>query len=171
MAFVFQNANLGMPAITYHGAVAPGTPQRTPPWKYGDVQRGVDPTLGGAEFIFLIGVGSTVVGSLVTYDDSFQTALYTGSLNTPRPVAVAMSACVATEGGWYQIGGLATVAKANTVSFAKGATLDGSSGLAIAAATGQILNGALVAAVASAKSDVTTVKVMIDRPHAPSDLS
>ena len=82
-----------------------------------------------------------------------------------------MSACVGSEYGWYQISGLAVAAKANSVSFAKAAAFDGASGLAVAVATGQILNGALVAAVASAKSDVTTVKVMINRPHATSDLS
>ena len=37
--------------------------------------------------------------------------------------------------------------------------------------SGLILNGALVAVVASAKSDVTSVKVMINRPHDPSDVS
>ena len=131
-----------------------------------------DPTTyGGGEFIYLKGVASTVVDSLVFYDDSFQTALATTTLDHPRPIAVAMSANVASQYGWYQISGLAVVSKANTTSFAKGATLQASSGAAAAAATGSIINGALVAVVASAKSDVTTVKVMINRPHDPSDLS
>jgi hypothetical protein len=34
-----------------------------------------------------------------------------------------------------------------------------------------VLQGAVVAAVASAKSDVTTVRVFINRPHGPSDVS
>lgn len=130
-----------------------------------------DDTLGGAEFIYLKGIGSTIVGSIVNYDDSFTTALDSGNLDHPRPLAVAMSANVANQYGWYQIAGLSVMAKAVSTSFAKGAALGNASGLAIAAATGQIMNGALVAVVASAKSDVSTVKVMINRPHGPSDLS
>jgi hypothetical protein len=137
----------------------------------GTVVRAVDPTYGEGEFIYLKGIGSTVVGSVVNYDDSYTTALDTTGLATPRPNAVSMSANVANQYGWYQISGLSVCAKANSVSFAKGAALAAGSGLAIAIASGLILNGALVAAVASAKSDVTTVKVMINRPHAPSDVS
>ncbi len=137
----------------------------------GTIIRAQDPTYGEAEFIYLLGVGSTVAGSIVSYDVSFQSALHTTELDKPRPVAVAMSANLATYYGWYQISGLAVVTKANTTSFAAGAALAGGSGAAIAAASGLILNGALVAVVASAKSDVTRVKVMINRPHGPSDVS
>ena len=137
----------------------------------GTVVRATDPTYGEGEFIYLKGVNSTVVGSIVSYDVSFQTALHTTELDKPRPVAVAMSANVANQYGWYQISGLAVVSKANTTSFAAGAALAGGSGVAIAVASGLILNGALVAVVASAKSDVTTVKVMVSRPHGPSDVS
>lgn len=144
----------------------------TPPAALGMIVEAVDPTYGTGEFICLKGVSSTVVGSLVFYDDSFQTALATTTLDHPRPIAVAMSANTAsTTFGWYQISGLAVVVKANTVSFAKAAGLAAGSGLAVAVATGSIINGAMVAAVASAKSDVTSVKVMIDRPHDPSDVS
>lgn len=137
----------------------------------GTVVTAVDETLGVGEFIYLKGVASTTVGSIVNYDDSFQSALHSSALDHPRPLAVAMSANLGTGYGWYQIGGIAVTSKANTTSFAKGAALGAGSGLAVAVASGMILNGALVAAVASAKSDVTTVKVMIDRPHDTSDLS
>jgi hypothetical protein len=137
----------------------------------GTIVRGNDPTYGEGEFIYLKGVATTAVGHIVNYDDSHQTALSTTALALPRPVAVAMSANVASQYGWYQISGLAVVKKANTVSFAKAAALAAGSGLAIAVVSGLITNGALVAAVASAKSDVTTVKVMINRPHDPSDVS
>lgn len=172
MAYVFENNNLGMPAVTSH--IAADATSNSPvnrPWKLGDIQRAVDPTYGAAEFIYLKGIGSTVAGSIVNYDDSFQTALDTTGLSTPRPNAVAMAACVAGEYGWYQISGIAIAAKANTTSFAKGAAVAASGGAAIAIASGLIINGALVAVVASAKSDVTSVKVMINRPHAPSDVS
>lgn len=162
-SYVFSESSVGIQPITVSSAV------KNHP--LGSIRRASDATLGGGEFIYLLGVASTIVGSGVDYDDSFQTALLTSGLSTPRPVAIAMSANGAAAYGWYQISGLATAAKANTVSFAKGAAFDFASGLAVAVATGQILNGALVAVVASAKSDVTTVKVMINRPHTTSDLS
>lgn len=61
---------------------------------------------GVGEFIYLKGVGSTAVGSWVHYNaDDFSTALTVA--NAIGPVAVAMSACVADEYGWYQIHGKA----------------------------------------------------------------
>jgi hypothetical protein len=138
----------------------------------GTICRANDPTYGEGEFIYLKGVASTVVGSIVNYDDSYQTALDSTAVSgAPRPLAIAMSANVASSYGWYQISGLAVAVKANSVSFAKGAPLGAGSGLAVAAATGSVINAALVAVVASAKSNVTSVAVMINRPHDPSDLS
>lgn len=61
---------------------------------------------GEAEFIYLKGVASTVLGSWVTYnqDDNSTTLL---AANAIAPVAVAMSANVASSYGWYQIFGKA----------------------------------------------------------------
>lgn len=68
--------------------------------------KAVDPTYGEGEFIYLKGVASTVVGSWVTYDqDDNTTALL--AANAIGPVAVAMSANVADQYGWYQIYGKA----------------------------------------------------------------
>ena len=65
-----------------------------------------DPTYGVGEFIYLKGVASTAVGEWVTYNaDDFSTARL--AANAKGPVAVAMSACVANEFGWYQIHGKA----------------------------------------------------------------
>ncbi len=70
------------------------------------IVRATDPTYGGGEFIYLAGVASTAVGSWVTYDsDGGTTALL--AANAIGPVAVAMSANVASQYGWYQIGGKA----------------------------------------------------------------
>ena len=138
----------------------------------GTIVKAVDATLGEGEFIYLKGVSSTVVGSIVNYDDNFQTALDTSATAGPsRPLAVAMSACVGSEYGWYQISGLAVAVKANSVSFADGAGLGAGSGLAVAVATGSVIQSAVVRTVASAKSDVTSVKIAINRPHDPSDVS
>ena len=129
-------------------------------------------TYGAGEFIYLTGVASTVVGSIVNYDDTWQTALDTTAVAGPsRPLAVAMSANGAAAFGWYQISGMAIASKANTVSFADGAGLGAGSGLAVAVATGAVIQGAVVRTVASAKSDVTTVAIAINRPHDPSDVS
>ena len=78
----------------------------------GTIMRMKDPTYGAGEFIYLQGVASTAVGSWVTYNaDDNSTALL--AANAIGPVAVAMSASVASEYGWYQIGGKA-VGKALT---------------------------------------------------------
>jgi hypothetical protein len=138
----------------------------------GTIVTAVDSTLGGGEFIYLKGVGSTVVGSIVNYDDGYQTALDTVATAGPsRPLAVAMSANVAAQYGWYQISGLAVATKADTVSFADGAGLGSAAGLAVAVATGSVIQGAVVRTVASAKTNVTTVAIAINRPHGASDVS
>lgn len=157
--------------LNYAGAPKIDAVDTTAKVPLGTIVRARDSSLGEGEFIYLQGIGSTVAGSVVNYDDSFLTALSTTALDKPRPVAVAMAAIVASRYGWYQISGIATLTKANTVSFAKGAALAAGAGLAIAAVSGLIINAALVAVVASAKSTVTSVKVMVNRPHDPSDVS
>lgn len=137
----------------------------------GMIVRAEDPTYGVGEFIYLQGVGSTTVGAVVEYDSSFATGLASIALDLPRPLAVAMSANVASQYGWYQISGLATVSKASGTSFAADAALGATSGEAVAAASGLIVQGAAVASAASGASAVTTVLVNINRPHGPSDVS
>ena len=128
---------------------------------------------GVGEFIYLKGVASTVVGSIVEYNTSWQTGLSTTatSLSAPHPIAVAMSACVASEFGWYQISGEADIVKSSAQSFAVDIGIEASAGFAVVLATGAIINGAIVAVVASATSGGTSVRVMINRPHGPSDVS
>lgn len=125
-------------------------------------------TQGAGEFIYLEGVASTTVGNVVSYDAAtFQTALVSIAAGVSRPVAVAMSACVADEYGWYQISGLAVVKKASATSFAAAAALGATSGLAVAAATTLRLTGAVVSSAASGASSLTTVNVMVNRPSGP----
>lgn len=80
----------------------------------GTIVQAIDETYGAGEFIYLKGAASTTVGSVVTYnsDDNSTTLL---AANAIGPVAVAMSASVAGEFGWYQIQGKAVV-KAGTVA-------------------------------------------------------
>lgn len=73
-----------------------------------------DPTYGEGEFIYLKGVASTVIGDLVIYDQYANTT--TRAVAGSRgPAAVAMSANVASQYGWYQIDGSAVI-KAGTVA-------------------------------------------------------
>ena len=61
---------------------------------------------GSGEFIYLLGVASTVLGSFVTYNaDDNSTALL--AANAIGPAAVSMSINVASQYGWYQISGKA----------------------------------------------------------------
>ncbi len=73
----------------------------------GKIVTAVDPTLGEGEFIYLVGVASTAIGTWVTYnmDDGTTTRL---AANAIGPVAIAMSANVASQYGWYQIQGKAS---------------------------------------------------------------
>ena len=133
----------------------------------GTIVRAVDPTYGEGEFIYLTGVASTAVGSIVTYNTSSgTTALAPVGTNKPQPVAVAMSANVASQYGWYQIAGIAVVAKTATVSLAAGVAVGVKTiGLVASTGTGKEVQGALVAAVASAATGRTTVQVVVNRPH------
>lgn len=84
----------------------------------GTIVRAVDPAVGEGEFIYLLGVASTAVGSWVTYNaDDFSTTLLVP--NAIGPVAVAMSANVASQYGWYQISGKASASAADVADNAK----------------------------------------------------
>lgn len=133
----------------------------------GTIVRATDPVYGEGEFIYLLGVASTVVGSVVTYDAAtYQTVLSAVGGNIPRPIAVAMSANVASQYGWYQVSGVAVMGKTCTISLAAGAAVGVlTTGLIAGTGSGKEIQGAVVAAVASATAGRTTVKVMIARPH------
>jgi hypothetical protein len=98
MAFTHDENKLGLQPIATTDTV-----QNHP---LGTIVRATDPTYGAGEFIYLAGVASTAVGSWVTYnmDDGTTTLL---AANAIGPVAVAMSANVASQYGWYQIQGKA----------------------------------------------------------------
>ena len=131
----------------------------------GTIIEGTDATLGGAEFIYLLGVASTAIGSVVTYNPStYQTALAPVGTNKPEPIAVAMSANVAASYGWYQIAGIATVKKTSAISLAAGVAIGIKTiGLLASTGTGKEVQGALTAAICS--STKPSGKVMMNRPH------
>ena len=98
MTYVIRNPIVGTQAIASNS-----TTQQHP---LGAIVVADDPVYGSGEFIYLKGVASTAVGSWVTFNrDDGSTALL--AANAIGPVAIAMSACVANEYGWYQISGKA----------------------------------------------------------------
>lgn len=106
MAWIFTNNEIVPQAIAETSTTA-----NLP---LGTIKNAKDSTYGAGEFIYLKGVADTVAGSWVTYnmDDGSTALLAAGAVG---PVAVAMSANVASQYGWYQIHGKA-VARAVTGS-------------------------------------------------------
>ena len=140
----------------------------TPPATLGMVCRAFDPTYGEGEFIMLLGVASTVVGSLVTYNaTTYQTTLSANTANQATPVAVAMSANLAASFGWYQIGGLAVVKKTAVAVNAQVPVYQSATVGRVmpTAASGKQVLGARSANLATVASGVSTVIVSINRPH------
>lgn len=76
-------------------------------------------TYGEGVFVYLLGVASTVAGSLVTYDAAGQTALVVANATSDTypgvDVAVAMAANVALSYGWYMVKGYAPYVVKGTI--------------------------------------------------------
>ena len=135
----------------------------------GTIVRAKDATYGQGEFIYLLGVASTVVGMVVRYNaTTFQTALLTvtNGKNKGVPVAVAMSANVASSYGWYQISGNAVVKK-TTVAVTPQVPIfiSGTDGrIKVLASAGQQILGAQTANLTTIVTTTSTVVVTINRP-------
>lgn len=107
--------------------------------------------LGEGEFVYLKGLASTAVGEAVIYD-TYANTTKRFVANDRGPVAIAMSANVANQYGWYQIRG-AAVAKV-AAGFAAGAKV-------YATATAGTVDDAVVA---GDKVDGAIGKTAIDTP-------
>jgi hypothetical protein len=82
------------------------TTQRHP---LGTKVRAISDTYGMGEFVYLLGVASTVRGSAATINaDDWSTTLTVA--DAIGPIGFAMSANVASQYGWYQIWGKAVAA-------------------------------------------------------------
>jgi hypothetical protein len=160
MAFIPTENTLGVQPFG-----ANSTTQNHP---LGTIMRGYDTTLGGAEFIYLLGVASTVVGSVVTYNaTTFQTTLSPNTANNENPIAVAMAANLASQYGWYQISGLATVKKTNTQFLPGGKVYQsGTAGRVMAtSASGKQVIGARAANLTTVTTTTSTIVVLLNRPN------
>lgn len=127
MAYIIDEARAGVQPIA-----DTSTTQKHP---LGTIVRATDSTYGAGEFIYLLGLAATAVGTWVTYNgDDYSTTLL--AANAIGPVGVAMSANVASQYGWYQISGKA-IGKA-LAAFAD-------NGLVYATATAGSIDDAVVA--------------------------
>jgi len=172
MAYVFTENHVGLLQIenTDAGVTMPNGTSAipTPPSILGQVVRAADPTYGEGEFIMLVGVANTAIGSLVTYNaTTYQTALSANTAGLGQPVAVAMSANTAGLFGWYQIGGLAVIAKTAVQTLAQVAVYQSATAgsLMPTAATGRQILGARSANLATVTTTTPTLIVSINRPH------
>lgn len=190
MAYIFREPSLGLtpiaataaaPTTTVNTAtVAAGTIHSTngpagnsTPGRLGAIAKAYDPTYGEGEFIYLLGVASTVVGSVVTWNGAtsgkpqFQTALAAVATATKgAPLAVAMSANVAGQFGWYQISGQAVMATNGTLAAGPGQVFLAGSGQVTStqAAGAQVVNAYNVTATGTPAAGLAVVS--IDRPFA-----
>jgi hypothetical protein len=128
-----------------------------------------DSTGATGEFIYLPGVASLAAGDAVVYD-----LLPTGATvtrlannaqnNTGRPVAVALSNPNASQYGWFQIGGVATVnTVASTVAGVAMASSTTGSLSNTADAGDQILGARISSAVGTPAANQSYIT--LNRPH------
>jgi len=135
----------------------------------GQIVRGYDPTYGEGEFIYLLGVTGTLTGLVVKYNTTtYQTALLTvaNGANKGEPVAVAMSANVGSQYGWYQVQGNAVIKKTTVaVSPSVPIFISATAGrIKVLASAGQQILGAQTANLATIVTTTSTVVVTINRP-------
>lgn len=170
MAFKITDARIGVPAVTSITSVASAGLINSTAIPVGTIVRADDPTYGGGEFVYLCGVGSNTIGSLVTYNQLTGLAtLAPNTANLAQPLAVSMTANTSTTAlSWYQIAGAAVIKKTATkVSPNVAVYLSGTSGRIMAtAASGKQILGARSNNAATVASATSTVTVLINRPHA-----
>jgi len=137
----------------------------------GTITKGVDPTLGEGEFIYLLGVASTVVGLAVSWNaTTYQTTLLPSTANLSTPVAWAMSINVASSYGWYQIGGLVkalkSAVKSDPAVNANRVYISGTTGRVMqTSAAGKCLMGATRANLTTVTSTTSLTTLSVNRPH------
>lgn len=162
MAFVPSTPELGLQAIGLNSTVQNSALGRT--------ITAYDPTFGEGEFIYLVGVANTVVGSAVIYDaTTFQTTLAPSTANLARPIAWAMGASVASQYGWYQMSGAVTALKSVNHNIqpnvAVGVLSAGKIATTSSSGAGKEIEGARYTGAATAASASTTCVIVVNRPH------
>lgn len=170
MAYTITDPRIGLQPI------AAQSDSSAPNVKVGTIVRAEDPIYGAAEFIYLPGVASCTVGSLVSYiqgsgqnTGNNTVAMNPNTKDTARPVAVAMYANTsATKYSWYCIQGVVPVKKTavkvnpNVALFQSATT-----GRVMPTVTsgGLQLIGVRAVPTATVASATSTVLVELNRPH------
>lgn len=108
MAYTVQNTLAGFQPIAVTDTVQNH--------QLGYIVRAADPTYGVGEFIYLKGVASTAIGTMVDYDTYLNTTTISPATTGTGSVAVSMSANIANQFGWYQIEGAAVVRAPNAMA-------------------------------------------------------
>lgn len=158
MSYTISNPQLGLQPIA-----VTSTAQNHP---LGTIVRAVDPTYGEGEFIYLQGVASTAVGDVVSYNSTQgATVRWAGTANEGRPLAVAMSANVANQYGWYQISGNAVANISGTVAAGDKVYWQATATTSSTGVNGKQVLGA-IAAGANGTPATGQAVINIDRPHA-----
>jgi hypothetical protein len=164
---------LGLPAIGSSSTTALVDP--------GTIIRARDPIYGSGEFIYLLGVASTILGSAVTWGGNssgtptFQTALASPSgtlANRAAPIAFATSANLAGNWGWYQTSGQVVAATNGTLAAGPGPVfISATAGQVTSAivAGAQILNAINVTATGTPAANQAVISV--DRPFAQGQIT
>lgn len=109
MAYQFNTPLIGAQPIA-----TKSTTQNHP---LGMIVQATDPTYGLAEFVYLKGVASTVVGSWVGYNAAALGATVLAVANGKYPLAIAMSTNnTTTSFAWYQISGVANAKNVTSIT-------------------------------------------------------
>jgi hypothetical protein len=111
MTWRIIDGKIGYPAITDFGTV-----KKVP---LGTIVRAVDETYGEGEFMYLTGVASTTVGCWVGIMPATGATIL-ATANGTYALGVAMSACVASNYGWYQISGVAKALGLTSITHSSG---------------------------------------------------
>jgi hypothetical protein len=165
----FSDPRIGLPSMTSIVSCTTTTSLNSTGFPVGTITRAEDASLGNGEFVYLPGVASNTVGSLVYWNQSSNVVTLSPTTgNSVRPVAVSMAANTSTTAlSWYQIFGAATIKKtAVKISPDVAIYVSATAGRikAVASAGLQVL-GARTINAATVASATSTVLVLINRPH------
>ena len=135
----------------------------------GKIVRAKHATYGEGEFIYLKGIASTVAYDLVTYGlaGGLTTRAPSSGFNLSDPVAVAQSANVASQYGWYQIEGDALINKPAVKALpSSNVYLSGTTArVRTSAYSGRQVLGAKIQGTTTITTTTSTVVVTLNRPH------
>ena len=129
----------------------------------GLVVKAYDTTYGEGSFIYLKGVASTAVSDAVVYDVKAATTTRT-TASTAGLLAIAMSANVASQYGWYQIEGEAVVNAAASIVAGKTVSQTATAGTLGPGATGVTPVYCATAKTATGTPTASFAQVQINRP-------